>query len=77
MGGGKYPYHTHCGNAVKAFSIGDTRIKICDDFCRDVSKAEVEAQLNKISQRIMMEFDWDNETNTFKQKIIDTYPRND
>lgn len=37
------------GNVVKEFSIGNTRVKICDDYCRDKSKAEIEAILKKIA----------------------------
>ncbi|WP_293969480.1 hypothetical protein [uncultured Ruminococcus sp.] len=37
------------GNVVKEFKIGNTRIKICDDYCRDKNKADVEAILKRIA----------------------------
>ena len=38
------------GNAVKEFSIGKTHVKICDDYCRNKTKAEVEKILRRIAQ---------------------------
>ena len=40
------------GNVVKDFQIGNTRIKICDDYCRDTSPEEVQAILDRIADRI-------------------------
>ena len=40
------------GNVVKDFQIGNTRIKICDDYCRDTSPEEVQAILNRIGNRV-------------------------
>lgn len=37
------------GNVVKEFNIGHTRVKICDDYCRDKDKSDVDAILKKIS----------------------------
>ena len=37
------------GNVVKDFKIGNTRVKICDDYCRNKSKQEVEAILRRIA----------------------------
>ena len=39
------------GNVVKSFSIGNTRIKICDDYCRDRTPAEVDEILKRIARR--------------------------
>ena len=38
------------GNVVKEMSIGNTRIKICDDYCREKTKAEVEEILKRIAR---------------------------
>lgn len=38
------------GNVVKEMSIGNTRIKICDDYCREKTKAEVEKILKRIAR---------------------------
>lgn len=38
------------GNVVKEMSIGNTRIKICDDYCREKTKAEVEEILKQITR---------------------------
>ncbi len=38
------------GNIVKDFYIGQTRVKICDDYCKDKTKADVEATLRRISK---------------------------
>ena len=40
------------GNVVKDFQIGNTRIKICDDYCRDTSPDEVQAILDRIADRV-------------------------
>ena len=40
------------GNVVKDFQIGNTRIKICDDYCRDTSSEEVQAILDRIANRV-------------------------
>lgn len=39
------------GDAVKDFKIGSTRIRLCDDFCRDKTPADIEAILARISRR--------------------------
>lgn len=38
------------GNVVQDFYIGNTRIKICDDYCRGQSKEEAQAIIDKISR---------------------------
>ena len=38
------------GNVVEKFDIGNTRIKICDDYCRTKTKQEVEEILRRIAQ---------------------------
>lgn len=38
------------GNVVKEFYIEKTRIKICDDYCREKTKAEVEEILKRIAK---------------------------
>ena len=37
------------GKIVKEFSIGNTRVKICDDYCRSKTKQEIEAILRRIA----------------------------
>lgn len=38
------------GNIVEEFTIGNTRIKICDDFCRNTTSEEVDAILARIAR---------------------------
>ena len=40
------------GNVVKAFNIGNTRIKICDDYCYDKTPEAVQAILDRIAFRV-------------------------
>jgi len=40
------------GNVVKDFKIGNTRIKICDDYCRDKQPEVVQATLDRIALRV-------------------------
>lgn len=44
------------GNVVKAFHIGNTRVKICDDYCRDRTSADVEQILERIARRALEQF---------------------
>lgn len=44
------------GNVVKAFSIGHTRVKICDDYCRDRTRADVEEILGRIARNALEQF---------------------
>lgn len=37
------------GNVVEEFCIGNTRVRICDDYCKNKSKEEV----NEILKNIM------------------------
>lgn len=39
------------GNVVQEFTIGNTRVKICDDFCRDRTPEDVDAILARIAKR--------------------------
>ena len=38
------------GHVVEEFKIGNTKIKICDDYCRDKTPEDVEAILKRIAQ---------------------------
>jgi len=40
------------GNVVKEFMIENTRIKICDDYCKDRTPEEVEDILRGIARRV-------------------------
>lgn len=37
------------GHVVKEFKIGNTVCRICDDYCRDKTKEEVDAILERIA----------------------------
>ena len=39
------------GNVVKEFTIGNTRIKICDDSCRDKTREDVQRILERIARQ--------------------------
>lgn len=36
---------------AKEFNIGNTRVKICDDYCRTKTPQEVDAILKRIAER--------------------------
>lgn len=38
------------GHVVEEFKIGNTKIKICDDYCKDKTPEDVEAILKRIAQ---------------------------
>ncbi|MBA4698518.1 MAG: hypothetical protein H2212_03710 [Ruminococcus sp.] len=38
------------GNIVREFTIGNTRIKMCDDYCRDKTREDVELILQRIAR---------------------------
>lgn len=38
------------GNIVKEFNIGNTRVKICDDYCRNKTTTEVAEILARIAK---------------------------
>lgn len=40
-------------NIVKVINIGNTNIKICDDYCRDKSNDDIEIILKKIANNIL------------------------
>jgi hypothetical protein len=37
------------GNVVKEFTLGSVQVRICDDYCRDRTKAETDAILARIA----------------------------
>lgn len=37
---------------MEEFTIGNTRVKICDDYCRDKTPSEVEAILARIAETV-------------------------
>ena len=37
-----------CGHVVKEFMLGDTKIQICDDYCRDKTQEEIDEILERI-----------------------------
>lgn len=39
------------GHVVKEFKIGNTTVRICDDYCRDKTKEDVDAILKRIAER--------------------------
>ena len=39
------------GNIVKCFCIGNAKIKIADDYCRDKTQADIDAVMKRIAQR--------------------------
>jgi hypothetical protein len=43
------------GNVVKEFFIGNTLIKICDDSCRNKTKADVQAILDRIARQAQVQ----------------------
>lgn len=38
------------GHVVEEFKIGNTKIKICDDYCRNTTPEEVDAILARIAR---------------------------
>lgn len=41
------------GNVVKEFNIGNTKVRICDDYCRNRTKAEIEEILRRIAKNAL------------------------
>lgn len=39
------------GNAVESLHIGNTRVRICDDYCRSRTPEEIKAILDRIALR--------------------------
>ena len=39
-------------HVVEEFMLGGTRIRIADDYCRDVTVAEVDVILKRIAERV-------------------------
>lgn len=44
------------GNVVRNFSLGNTRVKICDDYCRERSPCEIDIILKRIASRALEQF---------------------
>ena len=40
------------GNVVEEFIIGNTKVRICDDYCRDKTPEEVDAILKNIAETV-------------------------
>lgn len=43
---------TELGNVVEEYTIENTRIKICDDFCRDKTQEDIDRILSRIAGRV-------------------------
>ena len=43
------------GNVVKEFMIGNARIRICDDYCRNILPEAVQAILDRTTCRVQVE----------------------
>jgi hypothetical protein len=43
------------GNVVKEISVENTKVKICDDFCRDRTPEQIEKILSKIAGNAFVE----------------------
>lgn len=43
------------GNVVEEFKLGNTTVKICDDYCRNRLDVDVEAILNRIARRAQVQ----------------------
>ena len=41
------------GNVVQEFSIGNTKVRICDDYCNGKTKNEVDAILRRIAKNAL------------------------
>lgn len=41
------------GNVVRDFNIGQTRVRICDDYCKDKTKADIETILRRIAKNAL------------------------
>ena len=41
------------GNVVREFMIGNTHVKICDDYCRDKSPEDVDEILKRIAKIVI------------------------
>ena len=40
------------GNVVEEFKIGNTKVRICDDYCRDKTPEDVDAILKNIAETV-------------------------
>ncbi len=41
------------GHVVEEFKIGNTLIRICDDYCRDKTQDEIDAILRRITRNAL------------------------
>lgn len=41
------------GNVVEEFTIGNTRIKICDDYCRNKTPEDIDRILKRIASKAL------------------------
>lgn len=41
------------GNVVEEFTLGETKVKICDDYCKDKTPEEVKKILDEIAQNVL------------------------
>lgn len=48
------------GNVVKELLIGNTKVKICDDFCRGRTPEEIDKTLYKIAEHALIELSTSN-----------------
>lgn len=44
------------GNCVRTMKVGNTRIRICDDYCRDKTPEEVDQILKRVAQIALNSF---------------------
>lgn len=44
------------GNVVQEFILGNTNVKICDDYCNNCLDIDIEAILNRIAHRAQAQF---------------------
>jgi len=55
--------NTDTGSVVKTFKVGNTRIKICDDYCSGMTPEAVQTTLNKIALRVQEQLAMQNALN--------------
>lgn len=44
------------GNVIDRFTMGNIKVKICDDYCRDKTKIEVDRILKRITKIALDDF---------------------
>ncbi len=40
------------GHVVKDYYVGNTHIIVCDDYCRGMTKEQVQAKLDRIAEKV-------------------------